>query len=160
MQMQRVYTQPLLECKWINTWHATNKCYTGYFIAFARMIIKSARVTRGSSGLCCCVRVTSFERWLTPFVCWSTRWFDWGFEWLVVELLGQSVGCLLYTVAGVWCRALDRQHTEKYKLSWGNGCFPPGPLHCLITIHYYLWVYRTLPSDLWATRDTPKGKKN
>ena len=68
MQMQRVYTQPLLECKWINTWHATNKCYTGYFIAFARMIIKSARVTRGSSGLCCCVRVTSFERWLTPFV--------------------------------------------------------------------------------------------
>ena len=39
-----------------------NAIPAGYFIAFTRMIIKSARVTRGSSGLCCCVRVTSFER--------------------------------------------------------------------------------------------------
>ena len=29
-----------------------------------------ARVTVGDSGLCCCICVTSFERWLTPFACW------------------------------------------------------------------------------------------
>ena len=59
--------------KWMNA------TFTFCWSLFALYLFTcQARVTVGDSGLCCFVHVTSFESWLTPFVCWFSLWVSFG----------------------------------------------------------------------------------